>query len=74
MSRDRTMKTFTIKKLGLVAMTLLVSGMLLGCEEKGPAQKAGENLDKAGQNLKDSVDPRGPGEKVGDKIDKSLGK
>ncbi len=61
------------KKLGLMAVTLLVSGMLVGCE-KGPAEKAGENLDKAGQNIKDSVDPRGPAEKAGDKIDKELGK
>ena len=67
------MKIVTMKKLGLAAATLLVSGMLIGCEDKGPAQKAGENLDKAGQNLKDSVDPRGPGAKLGDKIDKAVG-
>jgi hypothetical protein len=67
------MKVSTTKKLGLAAMTLLLSGMLLGCEEKGPAQKAGENLDKAGQNLKDSVDSRGPAEKAGDKLDKAVG-
>jgi hypothetical protein len=67
------MKSLTTKKLVLVAATLLVSGMLVGCEEKGPAQKVGENLDKAGQNLKDSVDPRGPGEKLGGKIDKAVG-
>lgn len=68
------MTWFTMKNVGLSAATLLVSTILMGCEQKGPAQKAGENIDKAGQNLKDSVDPRGPGEKVGDKVDKVLGK
>jgi hypothetical protein len=67
------MKDSTVKKLVLAAATLLVSGMLVGCEEKGPAEKVGENLDKAGQNLKDSVDPRGPGEKLGGKVDKAVG-
>jgi hypothetical protein len=67
------MKNFTTKKLVLAAATLLVSGMLVGCEEKGPAEKAGESLDKAGRNLKDAVDPRGPGEKIGGQIDKAVG-
>jgi hypothetical protein len=68
------MKTISWKKLGTAAMTLLVAGMLLGCEEKGPAQKAGESIDKAGKDLKNSVDPRGPVEKVGGTIDKEIGK
>ena len=72
--RNRMMSWLTMKKLGMATATLFVSAMLVGCEEKGPAQRAGENIDKAGQNLKDSVDPRGPAEKAGDKVDKALRK
>jgi hypothetical protein len=61
------------KQIGLGALTLLVSALLIGCEPAGPAEKAGKNLDKAGENLKDAVDPRGPGEKLGDKVDKAVG-
>jgi hypothetical protein len=68
------MKMFSWKTFGIAAMTLLVAGMLLGCEEKGPAQRAGENIDNAGKDLKNSLDPRGPGEKAGEKVDKALGK
>lgn len=43
-----------------------------GCEQKGPAENAGESLDKAGQNLKDAVNPpSGPGEKVGREVDRA---
>jgi hypothetical protein len=67
------MKT-TLKKIGLVASGLLVSLSLVGCEEKGPAQKAGESIDKAGKDLKDAVDPRGPAQKAGEKIDNAINK
>jgi predicted small secreted protein len=68
------MMNWTFKKIGLVASGLLVSLALVGCEEKGPAQKAGESIDKAGKDLKNSVDPRGPAGKLGDKIDNAVGK
>ena len=64
----------TFKKIGLVASGLLVSLSLVGCEEKGPAQKAGESIDKAGKDLKDSVDPRGPAQKAGEKLDNAINK
>src|SRR6202000_46037 len=74
MTRDLMMSWFTMKNIGMTAATLFISAMLVGCEEKGPAQKAGENLDKGVQNLKDSVDPRGPAEKVGGPLDKARGR
>jgi hypothetical protein len=43
-----------------------------GCEDKGPAEKAGENIDKGIQNVKDAVNPPGPGEKAGRDVDKAL--
>ena len=43
------------------------------CREKGPAEKAGENVDKTVDKIKDAVDPKGPAEKAGEKVDKALG-
>jgi hypothetical protein len=67
------MRRTNSKTIGISALALVLSGLLVGCEPKGPAERAGENLDKAGQNLKDSVDPRGPAQKAGDKIDQAIG-
>ncbi len=67
------MARLTRKSIGMSLLTLLVATFLVGCEPKGPAEQAGENLDKAGKNLKDAVDPRGPAEKLGDKVDKATG-
>jgi len=47
---------------------------LSSCKEKGPAEKAGEKLDEAGENIKDAVNPKGPVEKAGEKVDDALGK
>ena len=43
-----------------------------GCESKGPAEKAGESIDKGIQNAKDAVIPPGPAEKAGRNLDKAL--
>jgi hypothetical protein len=51
--------------------TLLMSGVaaFTGCEQKGPAQKAGESIDKGIQDAKDAVNPPGPAEKAGRALD-----
>lgn len=56
----------------LMAAAILAVAVAGGCKEKGPAQKAGEALDKAGEKISDTVDPKGPVEKAGRKIDKAL--
>jgi hypothetical protein len=43
-----------------------------GCESKGPAEKAGESIDKGIQNAKDAVNPPGAGEKAGRAVDNAL--
>jgi hypothetical protein len=56
------------------ASLLLMLGALAacaGCESKGPAEKAGESIDKGIQNTKDAVNPPGPGEKAGRTLDKA---
>jgi hypothetical protein len=51
-----------------VATTLLVTG----CVQKGPAQRAGENIDRAVENMQDAVDPPGPAEKAGRSLDRAI--
>lgn len=58
----------------VVAMTL--SFMLVACQEKGPAEKAGEAIDKAVEDTKDAIEdaanPQGPAEKTGEAIDDAV--
>ena len=68
------MKNLSFRKFALAAGALLVSVALVGCEEKGPVQKAGEGVDNAAKDVKNSLDPRGPMEKAGDKVDQAVGK
>lgn len=64
------MKTFSTLRNGILLVAALV--VVAGCE-KGPAEKAGEKLDKAGQKVKDAVDPpNGPAEKAGRAIDRTV--
>jgi hypothetical protein len=63
-----------IATLGLVTM-LMTGGAFFttGCvEKKGPAQSAGERLDRTVENMKDAVDPPGPAEKAGRKVDRAV--
>ncbi|GAC1474746.1 MAG: hypothetical protein NVSMB9_25720 [Isosphaeraceae bacterium] len=56
---------------------VLLPGALVGfagCVSKGPAQQAGESIDRGVQNAKDAIIPPGPGEKVGRGVDRALGK
>ena len=50
------------------ATTLLITG----CVQKGPAQRAGENIDRAVENMKDAIDPPGPAQKAGRSLDRAI--
>lgn len=68
------MKTQTAK---LAALALFVSPVLFlatGCEAQGPAERAGESIDRGVENVKDAVDPRGPAEKAGAAVDDAVNK
>jgi hypothetical protein len=66
--------TIIMKITTLIALFLFpVAAALVSCKEKGPAEKAGESLDKAAENVSDAVNPKGPVEKAGEKIDKATG-
>jgi len=53
----------------LLSATVLlgVAGLSGGCDEKGPAEKAGENIDNAASDAGHQLDKAG--DKVSDKID-----
>jgi len=61
-----------IATLGFI--TVLMTGVFIatGCVEKGPAQRTGEQLDRAVENMKDAVDPPGPAQKAGREIDRTV--
>jgi hypothetical protein len=60
-----------------VSLRLLMPALLLlglaACQQEGPAERAGRSLDRAGQNLRDTVDPpRGPVERLGRSVDRAV--
>jgi hypothetical protein len=58
--------------LRLLMPALLILG-LAACQQEGPAERAGRSLDRAGQNLRDTVDPpRGPVERMGRSVDRAV--
>ncbi|MDO3378990.1 hypothetical protein [Geoalkalibacter halelectricus] len=60
--------------ISIIAITLSLT--LVACQEKGPAQEAGEAIDEAVEDTKeaieDAVNPKGPAEKAGEKIDDAV--
>jgi predicted small lipoprotein YifL len=51
---------------------LLALSIVTGCQEKGPAEKAGQAVDRAAEKARDAVDPAGPVEKAGRAVDKAV--
>ena len=73
--RDKGKEEEDMKKLTTVGAIMLMAGSMListGCVQKGPAQRAGENIDRAVEDMKDAVDPPGPAEKAGRSIDRAV--
>jgi len=45
----------------------------VSCTREGPAERAGRSLDRAGERVRDTVDPpRGPSERIGRSIDRAF--
>jgi hypothetical protein len=56
-----------------VALLLLMSMIpLAGCQNEGPAERAGRAVDSAARDIKDAVSPGGPMEKAGRNVDRAL--
>jgi len=64
-------------RLGTLRFSVITIGICLGltgCPKEGPAQRAGEKIDKAKDKVSDTVNPKGPAEKAGRSIDRALDK
>lgn len=61
----RKMMAVTLPALALVLP-------LMACSE-GPGERAGRGLDRAGENIRDTIDPpRGPVERLGRSVDRAV--
>ena len=58
------------KRIGAILGLAIVA--LAGCEAKGPAERAGESIDRGIQNVKDTVHPPGPIEQAGRAVDRAI--
>lgn len=57
----------------LTGLTVILLALGLGaCEQQGPAERAGEQVDRAVDEAKDALDPQGPAEGAGEKIDETV--
>lgn len=70
------MKKNPIRNLSTIALLLvaLIALPLVGCEEKGPMEKAGESMDEAIDDARDAADEIGDdiedaADEVGDEVD-----
>jgi hypothetical protein len=57
-------------------MTMSLVTIIAGCDEPGPAEKAGKKIDetveKMGDRIDDAVTEPGPAEKAGEQIDEAV--
>ncbi|MEN0076191.1 MAG: hypothetical protein AAGC69_17525 [Paracraurococcus sp.] len=61
-----------MQRLFLILPALLLLS-LAACQQEGPAERAGRSLDKAGQTVRDTVDPpKGPAERLGRSVDRTI--
>ena len=66
------MQAKQITSLAINAFFVTTTLLITGCVQKGPAQRAGENIDRAVENMKDAVDPPGPAQKAGRSLDRAI--
>lgn len=59
------------KSVTSLAAILLALG-LGACEQQGPAERAGEQLDKEIEDAKQALDPQGPAARAGEKLDEAV--
>lgn len=56
----------------LYAMLAASALFLAGCQDKGPAQEAGEALDDAASEMRDALSGQGPAESAGETVDETV--
>ena len=68
---ERFMQKHMLSKAVAVCLCGIIVS-LTGCAHKGPAQRAGEQIDNATDTLRATLDPPGPAQKAGRAIDRTL--
>jgi hypothetical protein len=64
-----------MKKTSYLIALLVGFGLAMtGCGKKGPGERAGESIDRAGDKVHDALTPDGPAEKAGKKVDHAVDK
>lgn len=53
----------------LYALLAASALFLVGCQDKGPAQQAGEAVDDAVSEMQDALSGQGPAEEAGERVD-----
>lgn len=53
------MENSRMRKLGLALLIALMLGGVAACDDQGPAEEAGENIDNAAENAGDSMEEAG---------------
>ena len=56
-----------MRNLWLIAMTVLTMAFATGCEQDGPMEELGENMDNAVEDVRDS------GSEMGDEMENAVG-
>jgi predicted small secreted protein len=56
-----------------IALILPLAGGLTACDDQGPMEEAGEELDQAAENIGEAFESDGPAEEAGEDIDDALG-
>ena len=57
----------------LPALTIAAALAATACSREGPGERAGRSLDRAGERVRDTVDPpRGPVERLGRSVDRAF--
>jgi hypothetical protein len=59
--------------LPALAVVAALAATAAACTREGPAERAGRNLDRAGERVRGAVDPpRGPVERMGRSVDRAI--
>ena len=58
-SQEENMKLSMMRKLVMTLLVALMLGGVVACDDQGPAEEAGENIDEAAENAGDSMEEAG---------------
>jgi hypothetical protein len=66
------MRVPCLRAISVMTLAAAVGVLVAGCEAKGPAERAGEQIDRGVENARDALNPpAGPAEKAGRALDRA---